>query len=529
MIFMLVIADYSRKSVYSDKSDSTQAQYNLAVDYCKSHYKDKNYEIIRYEDEGYTGANTDRPSYSRMIEDIKDGKINIVLCYKIDRISRDVKDFSNFFSFLQDHNVEFVSINEQIDTSTPLGRAMMYICSVFAQMERETIAERVKDGMTELSRSGKWAGGRAPLGYKRERVDISGKSHTVLVPDTEGVKLLNLISDTFLNNSYSLNQLERYFRENGVTTSNGSYLSATQIWNILKNPTYCTADQAAYDYFESLGCKMGSDRDRFDGSYAIMPYGRTSGGKRKKHISNPPEKWIISVGMHTPLWSSDKYIQIQKRFGNNKIDRTRKHKIGILKGIVKCKCGYTMLVQHKVDKIYHKTYDNYHCALRDRRGPSFCDMPFIPVKNMDDSVIEILKQIKLDKSTIDNYIVEDRSLRIVLRSKSDVNKDIDRIERKIQNLTTALGNSSGSTASKYIVHEIEKLDRELSGYKYELLEISASEKKIRRANYDKEEKYRMICNIVDNLENSDYDEINSMLKDLIKECVYDGETLHIKF
>ena len=94
---MLIIADYSRKSIYSDKSDSTQAQYNLALEYCKNHYKD--YEVMRYEDEGYTGANTDRPAYSRMVEDIKDGKINIVICYKIDRVSRDVKDFSNFFSF----------------------------------------------------------------------------------------------------------------------------------------------------------------------------------------------------------------------------------------------------------------------------------------------------------------------------------------------------------------------------------------------------------------------------------------------
>ena len=523
---MLMIADYSRKSIYSDKSDSTQAQYNLALEYCKSNYKD--YEVIRYDDEGYTGANTDRPAYSRMVEDIKDGKINIVICYKIDRVSRDVKDFSNFFSFLQDHNVEFVSIKEQIDTSTPLGRAMMYICSVFAQMERETIAERVKDGMTDLSKTGKWAGGRAPLGYSRERVEISGKSHTILVPDPQGTKLLDLIADTFLDGGYSLTQLERYCRENNITTASGAYLSSTQIWNLLKNPIYCTADQAAYDYFEALGCQMGVDRDKFDGTRAIMSYGRTAGGKRKKHVSNPPEKWVISVGLHAPLWTSEKYIAIQERFGNNKIDKTRKHKIGILKGVVKCKCGYTMRVQHKVDKTYNKTYDNYFCNLRNRRGVAFCDMPFTPVETMDNAVIEILKQIKLDKSMIDNFIVEDENLKIVCRSRSDVQRDIDRIDGKILNLTSALGNAAGSTASKYIVQEIERLDRELSGFKYELLEISANEKKRSRVSYDKELKYKMVCDIVDNLENADYDEINGLLKELFKECVYDGQTLHIK-
>ena len=523
---MLMIADYSRKSVYSDKSDSTQAQYNLALDYCKGHYDD--YEVIRYEDEGYTGANTDRPAFSRMVEDIKDGKINIVICYKIDRVSRDVKDFSNFFSFLQDHNVEFVSIKEQIDTSTPLGRAMMYICSVFAQMERETIAERVKDGMTDLSKTGKWAGGRAPLGYKRERVEISGKSHTVLIPDAQGCKLLNLISDTFLDTGYSLTQLERYCRENNITTSRGAYFSSSQIWTILKNPIYCTADQAAYDYFEGLGCQMGVDRDKFDGKRAIMSYGRTAGGKRKKHVVNPPEKWVISVGLHAPLWTSEKYRAIQDRFGNNQIDKARKHTIGLLKGVVKCKCGYTMRVQHKVDNANGKIYDNYFCSLRNRRGKSFCDMHFTPVSTLDDAVIEILKQIKLDKSMIDNFIVDDSKINVAYRSRSDVQRDIDRIDGKILNLTNALGNASGSTASKYIVQEIERLDRELSGLKYELLEISTNEKKRNRANYDRELKYKMVCDIVDNLEYVDYDEINGLLKDLFKECVYDGQTLHIK-
>lgn len=523
---MTIIACYSRKSIYSDKSDSTQAQYNLAVEYCKSHYND--YQVIQYEDEGYTGANTNRPAFTRMVEDIKDQKINIVICYKIDRVSRDVKDFSNFFSFLQEHNVEFVSIKEQIDTSTPLGRAMMYICSVFAQMERETIAERVKDGMTDLSKSGKWAGGRAPLGYKRERINVSGKSHTVLVPDAKGIDLLNHIADTFLNNNLSLTQLEKYCRDNNITTINGSYFSSSQLWNLLKNPTYCTADQTAYDYFEKLGCKMGVDCDKFDGTHAVMSYGRTAGGNRKKHISNPPAEWIISVGLHTPLWTSEKYIAIQKKFGNNKIDKTRKHKIGILKGIVRCKCGYLMRVQHKVDRTYNTIYDNYFCSLRNHRGKSFCDMRFTSVSKIDNAVIDILKQIKLDKSMIDNFIVDDRNLNVVYRSRSDVQHDINSINTKILNLTNALSNTPASTASKYIVKEIEKYDKELAGLNYELLEISSNEKKQSRSKYNKESKYKLVCDIVDNLDSADYDELNGLLKDLFKECVYDGETLHIK-
>ncbi len=523
---MIRIAHYARKSIYSDKSDSTQTQYNIGVEYCKAHYKD--YEIYRYEDEGYTGANVKRPDYSRLVSDVKEGKLNLVVCYKIDRISRNVSDFSSFFNLLVEHNVGFVSIKEQIDTSTPLGRAMMYICSVFAQMERETIAERVKDSMIELSKSGKWAGGRAPLGFMRERVESNGKTHTTLVENPDGLRLLNLISDIFLNNHYSLNQVEKYCRDNHITTYQGYYISGSQIYMILRNPIYCCADQSAYDYFEQLGCVMAVSRDKFDGKYGIMVYGRTQGGKKAKHVINPPEKWHISVGLHKPLWTSEKYITIQSRFGNNKIDKTKKNKIGILAGVLRCSCGYMMRVQHKVYKP-GKFYDNYFCQQRNRKGKEFCDRKFTRVEILDNSVIEILKQIRLDKSLIDNYIYEDDTfISLSVRSHADIQKDINNTQNKISNLTHILSQNNSSSAAKYIIDDIEKLDRKLSGFKYELMEVGISEQNHKKAEQNKETKYKAVCEIVDNLETSDYDEINGLIKELFRECIYDGQNLHIK-
>ena len=524
---MVRIASYLRKSVYSDKSDSIQAQYTLISDYCNSHYTD--FELYRYEDEGFTGANTNRPAFQKLTSDISERKIDILICYKIDRVSRDVKDFSNFFSFLQENKVEFVSIKEQIDTSTPLGRAMMYICSVFAQMERETIAQRVKDSLLELSKSGKWAGGRAPLGYRRERVvEMNGKNHTVLVPDPDGIQLLNLISDKFLEQNMTIVKLDGYCRKNNIKTATGSYFSSSQLWNVLKNPTYCTADSAAYDYFESLGCTMAVDRDRFDGLHAIMPYNRTRGGKTKKHVVNPINEWIISVGLHKPIFTSEKYIAIQSKFGQNVIDKTRKHKVGILHGIVKCSCGWNMRAKHKVDKVTGKIYDDYFCSQRQKRGRESCSMPSVHIETLDSAVIDLLKQIKLDKKMIDNYCFDDTSISIHRRNRADVQRDIGRIENKILNLTNTLSNTSGSTAAKYIVTEIEKLDRELSGYKYELMEIGADEKKHAHFQHTKEYKYKMVCDIVDKMDELDYDELQILLKELFKECMWDGETLHVK-
>lgn len=526
---MTRIGIYSRKSIYSDKSDSTDVQYNLSVEYCKSHYSNgerKSYEIYRYEDEGYTGANTDRPDYNRLISDVKDGMLDVVVCYKIDRISRDVLDFSNFFSLLSEYGVESVSIKEQIDTSTPLGRAMMYICSVFAQMERETIAERVTDNMTELAKSGKWAGGKAPIGFKRERVQVGDKTHTVLIENTAEIPFLNLIVDTFLQGNYSLGGLETYFRKTGVKTLNGNYLSASQLYNILKNPHYAPADRATLQYFKALGCTIGCDESKFTGEYGIIAYGRTT-GKNKKHSANPPEKWVISVGLHRPLMSSEKWLAIQERFGNNIIDKTPKHKVGLLKGVLRCSCGYAMRVQHKVDKVYNKTYDNYFCQNRNRRGIEYCDRPFTPVANLDNAVIEFLKNIALDKSAIENHIYKDEVINTYMRSHVEVQRDIDKLELKIGNLTSALGSNSGSTAAKYIISEIEKLDKQIAGLKYELMEIENNDRKRAKVHKDTEDKYKMICYIVENL-GMDYDELNGLIKGLFKECIWDGKNLSIK-
>jgi Site-specific recombinases, DNA invertase Pin homologs len=138
----LQIAIYSRKSKLSELGDSVENQINLCRQYIKLNYKsDEN--ILIYEDDGFSGKDTERPMFKKLMNDIKQKKIKILVCYKIDRISRNVADFSNTIKFLEQYNVDFVSITEKFDTSTPMGRAMIHISSVFAQLERETIAQRI--------------------------------------------------------------------------------------------------------------------------------------------------------------------------------------------------------------------------------------------------------------------------------------------------------------------------------------------------------------------------------------------------
>ena len=151
----MIAAIYSRKSKFTGKGESIENQIQLCMDYGKNIGIT---EFLVYEDEGFSGGSTDRPKFKDMLSDARNKKFDCLICYRLDRISRNVSDFSALIEELNKLGVSFISIKEQFDTSTPMGCAMMYISSVFAQLERETIAERVKDNMYELARTGRWLG-----------------------------------------------------------------------------------------------------------------------------------------------------------------------------------------------------------------------------------------------------------------------------------------------------------------------------------------------------------------------------------
>ena len=132
-------AIYARQSV--DRADSISIESQ--IEFCQYEMRGEQYKV--YADRGYSGKNTDRPAFAEMMNDIENGVIGKVVVYKLDRISRSILDFSNMMEQFGTHKVEFVSTTEKFDTSSPMGRAMLNICIVFAQLERETIQKRVAD------------------------------------------------------------------------------------------------------------------------------------------------------------------------------------------------------------------------------------------------------------------------------------------------------------------------------------------------------------------------------------------------
>lgn len=175
---------YARQSVDREDSISIESQIEL----CEIEVTSP--ESMKFSDKGYSGKNTDRPDFKRMMERVKAGDTTRVIVYRLDRISRSVLDFAELINEFQKYNVEFVSVTERFDTSTPIGKAMLMIVMIFAQLERETIQQRVVDAYRSRSRKGFYMGGRVPYGFRLKDTVIDGIKTSMYEPIPEEIEVV---------------------------------------------------------------------------------------------------------------------------------------------------------------------------------------------------------------------------------------------------------------------------------------------------------------------------------------------------
>ena len=224
-------AIYARQSV--DKKDSISIESQ--IEFCK--YELKGGNCKEYTDKGYSGKNTDRPKFQELVRDIKRGLIAKVVVYKLDRISRSILDFANMMELFQQYNVEFVSSTEKFDTSTPMGRAMLNICIVFAQLERETIQKRVTDAYYSRSQRGFKMGGKAPYGFHTEPIKMDGINTKKLVVNPDEAANIRLMFEMYAQPTTSYGDITRHFAEQGILF-NGKELIRPTLAQMLRNPVY---------------------------------------------------------------------------------------------------------------------------------------------------------------------------------------------------------------------------------------------------------------------------------------------------
>lgn len=519
---------YGRKSYFVDTSESTQMQFDVCKEHIRLHFsEDEISSITLYEDDGYVRSDMDRPGMNQLKEDIAVGLVDCVIIYKIDRICSDMMDFCVFYSFLKEHEIKFITVKDGIDTTTPLGEAMMYLAVIFSGLEVRTDSLRITDNMNHLAENGFWCGGRAPIGYNITTVDLGPKSHKTLEFNQDEIDYKNNLIRIFLNNDFSLQNMETYCKNNGLTTLNGKFLSTTQLYSMFTSP-HCVEDTAAmYDYFEAKGCQMTSPREQWDGSHGIILYGRTIEKKingKKKHLLAPPENWRVSIGYHLPYMKAETYFQLQAQFGHNIFSKKPKYDLPLLKGSLRCKCGRMMSMSRK-KKIDGSVSTWYYCPKRVRSGIDACDMGQIKSDLLDEKVLDVFKEIKHDPTAIMKYAKDidkkPKDNSVALRTKMQQCRD------KIEKLTVALASNSESAAAKYIVNEIEKLDCEYNNLMRKSASQSADERRAAVKYKNALEKRDEIIRLLDDFDKFSANERNAIAKDVLKECKWDGKTLFI--
>lgn len=533
------VAIYSRKSKFTGKGESIENQVQMCKNYLLSQNRnDETYEFLVYEDEGFSGGNTNRPEFQRLMNDAALKKFSMLICYRLDRISRNVADFSSTLETLQRYDIDFVSIREQFDTSSPMGRAMIYIASVFAQLERETIAERVRDNMLELAKSGRWLGGTPPLGYKSTPVtyyDENMTEHSMarLSIDAEELEIVKLIYSKYLELK-SLSALETYLLENYYKTRNGSNFRKSTLKSILTNPVYAKSSEEIFDYLISQGMTLCGEPDNIHGllTYNKLKTLYSKEGNHSREFRNTSD-WIVAVSKHEGIIDSDNWLKIQKIYSGNSdkfIVSARSHN-ALLTGILKCeKCGSPMRIMHgPVSKKSGTKLYYYACTLKKDSKGSRCENPNGKVDQIDPIIINAIKDLGKNKEAfIKDLIDKNRQIKkeaVKGNLENNLNILIKQKKDQIDNLLNQLSLAPDLKdiiipKIKVLKDELELLSKDFNESNNKIEEITIEELSLSFIKSLLEK-----CSIIDALT---HDEIKELIRGLTKSITWDGMTYDLK-
>ncbi len=385
------IAIYARQSVEKENSASIETQ----IDYCRAMLKPEEREetIREYADRGSSGKDTNRVQFQKLMHDIRQSRIQKVIVYRLDRISRSLVDFVDILQIFKEHKVKFLSAQEAFDTSSPYGELIVKILMVFAEFERESIISRIKDAYEKRSDLGLYTGGRRVYGFQLTDAVIHGYRTKKYVPVPEEAEQVQYIFQTYSRGGLSLRELRDRLLTREMHPVSGAGWTTAKLSTILKNPVYVRADVDIYEYFEARRVRIVNPVEEFDGSRAVWLYGRTT---HDKALPDWSDMKVVLAG-HAGLVDSRIWLKCQERLMENKqINNAMSNTSSWLSGRVVCgKCGYTMTTVRGETRRYFLCSSRYH--------KKTCPGTGYPVyveeieKIMDSCIADKLKMVKPPK------------------------------------------------------------------------------------------------------------------------------------
>ena len=382
-------AAYARQSMEKRGSLSISGQLEL----CR---KAAGGELVTYADRGYSGKNTVRPDFQKLIRDIKADQISKLYVYRLDRFSRSIADFGQLWELLHEHGVEFVSVTENFDTSTPMGRAMLHIIMVFAQLERETTSERVKDNYRTRAALGRWPGGPAPYGFTLGR---SVENVPMLFVKEAEKEIVEWIFRSYAAEGATLGSLLRELNRQGIPCAKRDCWDNVSLSRLLHNPVYVRADEQVRLYYQTLGVEIVTAEEGFDGQHGAFLYGKRQANSRK-YTSLTEHR--LSVLLSDGFIPSELWLRVQDKLAHNThFKNSGKGKYTWLGGLMKCKkCGYAIRLMSV------KPRRTLGCS--GRYNMAHCDAAIkIDLDELENVVAAEIQQL-LDEGGEDNIEIEEK-------------------------------------------------------------------------------------------------------------------------
>lgn len=343
----MAIALYARKSVERENSISCETQ----IEYCKSVIKpdERSEKVLTFVDNGFSGGDVNRDGFQKMMNLVRQDRVNKVIVYKLDRISRSLSDFVNILQEFKEHKVEFVSSQESFDTSSPYGELIVKILMVFAEFERTSTINRVTQAYAHRSEMGFYMGGRQPYGIELVPTVIHNIKTKKLNQIPSEIEQIRYIFEVYAQENVSLRRLMSLLIAESKQPLNGSSWTTAKLSTLLKNPIYVRADSDVYDYYDRHGVQMITDVSSFTGEYGAQLYGHT------KHDPGNPDWSDMKLVLltHPGTVDSDIWLKCQRKLEKNRqITNSYSNPTSWLAGKVVCeKCGHTTTtIKGKVNK-----------------------------------------------------------------------------------------------------------------------------------------------------------------------------------
>ncbi|GGM28296.1 recombinase RecB [Paraliobacillus quinghaiensis] len=476
-----------KAALYVRVSTEEQAKEGYSIlaqiEEIENYAQSSNMEIVmRYVDEGVSGKNiSGRPQMKRLLKDIESKYFSTVVVYKIDRISRKSKDALEIAERCEQANVSLISLKENFDIATPMGKMVFQMMSNFSEYERNSIIERGKMGMIQRAKEGYFNGGRV-LGY-----DSVNKR---LVINEEEAHIIKLIFD-YAEQELGYKAIVSRINTMGHKTKRGSDFSINTIKTILDNPIYI--GKIRFNMFENWS---------------------------EKHRKGKNPNYVLVDGKHEAIIDQIQWDRVQKNRKKRSVKPTKSKNPYILNGLIRCpECGYGM-VSGSSKGAQGKRYRYYVCGLFHNKGSKACSAHSIRADRAEQQVFEELKRIVSEpyvlKQIIDS-VNENRN-----NAETPINDEIKILQSKLNKVKVRINNITDQLMDdpslvNIFKPKLTKLTEEQSKLNIQLEALNSELEACDTTPIDEKALYQLLSNFKKIMKDSDPTSQKTLLRLVIKD------------